>query len=67
VGGARHGAFDELGLLWVLNLSDGTRDLLTIAERAGTRFAELQQAAAALHACGLLKELPIAAGQQESA
>jgi aminopeptidase-like protein len=57
VGGTRHGAFDELGLLWVLNLSDGKHDLLTIAERAGMRFAEIERAAAALEACGLLEEI----------
>jgi aminopeptidase-like protein len=60
LGGTRHGAFDELGLLWVLNLSDGRHDLLTIAERAGMRFSEVERAASALHACGLLEELPIA-------
>jgi aminopeptidase-like protein len=62
VGGTRHGAFDELGLLWVLNQSDGKHDLLAIAERAGMRFSEIQRAAAALHACGLLEEsIPAAA------
>lgn len=58
VGGTRHGAFDELGLLWVLNLSDGRHDLLTIAERAGMRFADIERAAAALRASGLLEEVP---------
>jgi aminopeptidase-like protein len=66
VGGTRHGAFDELGLLWVLNQSDGAHDLLTIAERAGMRFSEIERAAAALQACGLLKEVPITAAGQES-
>jgi aminopeptidase-like protein len=56
VGGTRHGAFDELGLLWVLNQSDGTHDLLAIAERAGMRFCEIERAAAALRSCGLLEE-----------
>jgi aminopeptidase-like protein len=67
VGGTRHGAFDELALLWVLNLSDGTHDLLTIAERAGMHFPEIERAAEALHACGLLEEIPPTGGGQDSA
>ncbi len=55
-GGARQGEFDELALLWVLNLSDGTNDLLTIAERAGMAFGKISDAAAALSRCGLLQE-----------
>jgi aminopeptidase-like protein len=65
VGGTRHGAFDELALLWVLNLSDGTNDLLAIADRAGMRFTEIERAAAALHACGLLERVPPASGAHE--
>ena len=34
--GDKQGAFSELALLWVLNLSDGTHDLLSIAERSGS-------------------------------
>jgi aminopeptidase-like protein len=64
VGGTRHGAFDELGLLWVLNLSDGTHDLLAIAERAGMGFAEIERAAAALRACGLLEEIATTASDR---
>jgi aminopeptidase-like protein len=56
VGGAREGEFDELALLWVLNLSDGEHDLLAIAERAGMDFAKISGAAAALQRCGLLEE-----------
>lgn len=54
VGGTRQGKFDEMALLWVLNLSDGTNDLLTIAERAGLKFEEIADAADALGAHGLL-------------
>jgi aminopeptidase-like protein len=67
VGGTRQGAFDELALLWLLNLSDGSHDLLAIAERAGMRFSEIERAAGALRACGLLKELPIASSQAKPA
>jgi aminopeptidase-like protein len=56
VGGARTGAFNELALLWVLNLADGTRDLLAVAERAGMDFSSVRRAAEALAGCGLLRE-----------
>jgi aminopeptidase-like protein len=55
-GGGRQDEFDELALLWVLNLSDGTNDLLTIAERAGMTFGKISDAAAALSRCGLLQK-----------
>jgi aminopeptidase-like protein len=38
----------EMGLLWVLNQSDGEHDLLSIAERSGLSFAALRHAADAL-------------------
>ena len=38
----------EMGLLWVLNLSDGDHDLLAIAERSGLPFAAIRAAADAL-------------------
>ena len=38
----------EMGLLWVLNLSDGRHDLLAIAERSGLPFAAVRSAADAL-------------------
>ncbi len=44
----------ELALLWVLNLSDGQRSLLDIAERANLPFAVLKDAAMALSATDLL-------------
>lgn len=55
IGGTRRAGFSELGLLWVLNLSDGQHDLLAIAERSGIPFREIAAAADALVACGLLK------------
>jgi len=47
---------DELALLWVLNLSDGGRSLLDIAELSGLKFSSVAHAAATLHEKGLLKE-----------
>jgi aminopeptidase-like protein len=46
----------EMALLWVLNLSDGHHDLLSIAERSGEPFAEINKAARALENAGLLRE-----------
>jgi aminopeptidase-like protein len=58
-GGQRTGEFDELALLWALNLSDGGNDLLAIAERSGMRFRKILAAAEALEQAGLLcKENP---------
>ncbi|TDV46886.1 DUF4910 domain-containing protein [Actinophytocola oryzae] len=55
--GGRSDAKDaQLAMLWVLNLSDGTNDLLTIADRARLPFAAVAAAADALHAAGLLKD-----------
>jgi aminopeptidase-like protein len=47
----------EMGLLWVLNLSDGEHDLLAIAERSGLPFAAIRHAADALLEHGLLEPL----------
>ena len=57
IGGDDAGRARELALLWVLNLSDGEHDLLSIAERSGMRFAAIREAADALSAAGLLREL----------
>ncbi len=57
-GGQRAGQFDELALLWVLNQSDGSSDLLAIAERAGMAFEKIHQAALALEKAGLLQREP---------
>ncbi len=56
MGGRQDGAFDELALLWVLNLSDGDHTLLDIAERSGLPFASIKTAADALHEHELLQE-----------
>jgi aminopeptidase-like protein len=45
--------------MWLLNLADGEHDMLAIAERSGQPLSDLQDAAAKLHAAGLL-ELSIA-------
>jgi aminopeptidase-like protein len=54
VGGAVDSRSVEIGMLWVLNLSDGTADLLEIADRAGLPFASIRAAADALVSHGLL-------------
>jgi aminopeptidase-like protein len=46
--GGVEGGVDELALLWVLNLSDGTHSLLDIAERSGYAFDAIKYAAEAL-------------------
>jgi aminopeptidase-like protein len=48
--------FDQMTLLWVLNLSDGSHSLLDIAERSGTRFEAVVAAANALQVAGLLAD-----------
>jgi aminopeptidase-like protein len=58
LGGDQRGRERELALLWVLNQSDGERDLLDVAERAGVALERLEEAAAALVEAGLLRELP---------
>jgi aminopeptidase-like protein len=55
-GGQRVGEFSELALLWVLNQSDGTNDLLAIAERSGMAFSKILTAATALEKAGLLRK-----------
>jgi aminopeptidase-like protein len=47
-----------MGLLWVLNLSDGEHDLLGIAARSGLAFSAIRSAADALLEHGLLEPLP---------
>jgi aminopeptidase-like protein len=55
VGGQKEaGGYDQLVLLWVLNLSDGRHTLLDIARRAGQPFAKVRAAADALIGAGLL-------------
>jgi aminopeptidase-like protein len=51
------GTNPELAYLWLLNLSDGDHDLLTIAERSGLPFEALREAAATLERHDLLELL----------
>lgn len=55
------GTNPEAGYLWLLNLSDGTSDLLAIAERSGLPFEAVRKAAQTLEQHGLLEQSPNAA------
>jgi aminopeptidase-like protein len=58
LGGAREaGGFDQMTLLWVLNLADGRHSLLDMAERSGHPFAAIKAAAEALAAKELLERM----------
>ena len=46
---------EQMALLWMLNLSDGTNSILDIAERSGLSFEELRCATELLVKCDLLK------------
>jgi aminopeptidase-like protein len=59
VGGQSHAVATQMSMLWVLNLSDGTRTLLDVAERAGLPFPEIRAAASALEGAGILVLDPI--------
>jgi len=52
------GTNPETAFLWVLNLSDGSTDLLTIAERSGIPFGSVRHAARTLEQHDLLEEVP---------
>ena len=52
--GGTHPANFEMGLLWVLNMSDGRHSLLDISEKAGLPFATIRRAADALLDASLL-------------
>jgi aminopeptidase-like protein len=56
MGGTREagGGYDQMTLLWVLNLADGRHTLLDMAERSGCPFADIRAAADALLEKGLL-------------
>jgi len=55
--GRRHLPPDEqFALLWVLNLSDGSKSLLDISDRSGISFDQIKKAANALLYSGLLQE-----------
>jgi aminopeptidase-like protein len=55
--GQREASFDQMAMLWVLNLADGRHSLLDIAERAGVPFARIRAAADALVAAELLEPI----------
>lgn len=57
MGSDRETAFDQMSLLWVLNLSDGSHSLLEIAERSGYEFITIKNAAEALREHELLGPL----------
>jgi aminopeptidase-like protein len=54
VGGQSHAEADQMAMLWVLNLSDGSRSLLEVAERSRLPFPAVRRAARALAAADLL-------------
>jgi aminopeptidase-like protein len=57
MGGQRAASYDQMALLWVLNLADGRHSLLDMAERAGVPFATIRAAADALVAADLLEPI----------
>jgi len=57
--GGVEGGIDELALLWVLNLSDGSHALLDIAERSGCTFETVKRAADALLEHGLIMPITL--------
>lgn len=65
-GGHRNGMFDELAMLWTLNLSDGKHDLLAIANRSGMSFQKILDAANRLKDAGLLQWIESARHPQSS-
>jgi aminopeptidase-like protein len=58
MGGQRSAGYDQMALLWVLNLADGSHSLLDMAERAEVPFATIRAAASALLAVDLLEPTP---------
>jgi aminopeptidase-like protein len=58
MGGQQAVGYDQMALLWVLNLADGHHSLLDIAERAAVPFAAIRSAADALLAADLLELVP---------
>jgi aminopeptidase-like protein len=47
----------QMAMLWVLSMSDGTADLLQVAERSGLPFPRIRRAASLLEEHGLLEEV----------
>jgi aminopeptidase-like protein len=56
MGGQAGQPVNELAMLWVLNLTDGSNRMLDIADRSGLEFDAVQNAGSALLKAGLLKE-----------
>jgi aminopeptidase-like protein len=61
MGGHQAQEFDQMTLLWVLNLADGKHSLLDMAERAQLPLPKLSAAAAALVAADLIRPAAAAA------
>jgi aminopeptidase-like protein len=61
IGGQRAVGYNQLALLWVLNLADGGHSLLDTAERAKMSFSDVRAAADALLAVGLIE--PVLRGE----
>jgi aminopeptidase-like protein len=55
MGGQRDASYDQMALLWILNLADEHHSLLDMAERAGIPFSTIRAAADALLAADLLE------------
>jgi aminopeptidase-like protein len=55
LGGLRSAGYDQMALLWVLNLADGEHSLLDTAERSGLPFSSIRAAADALVNAELLQ------------
>jgi aminopeptidase-like protein len=54
IGGGTDARSHQMAMLWALNLSDGSRSLLDIAEQSGRPFREIRRAADLLLEHGLL-------------
>lgn len=56
IGGGNEHYSEQMALLWILNLSDGSNSLLDIAERSTIEFPLIEKIARILHDKGLLEE-----------
>jgi aminopeptidase-like protein len=56
IGGKSDTIVDQMAMLWVLNLSDGSKSLLDIAERSNMSYDKIQTASDLLVAGKLLRE-----------
>jgi aminopeptidase-like protein len=54
MGGMKAARNSQMAMLWVLNYSDGSHDLIDIATRSGLSFRDVASAARTLQASGLL-------------